>query len=188
MALNEWVSSIAPLTWYQQIMLVKTLNAFSKSDSVMQSLLSELNINYSPNKSVQDNIIGSGSIGYNYIIENAPLSRISFSLDNHGIIEKYALVITKNGLITSVSSYYSNAKYKIDQIKRKMLQSTNNNSDSQCYIFSNCVCNSYPRDLRQSKGEFCQTCFSSWTPQNNCFYPELLTDDCKGAGTLIITC
>ena len=181
MTLNEWGLAVAPLTWYQQIMFTKTLNAFEDGVSIVQALLEKLDVNFDSQNSIHDNIINSGSIGYNYIIDNAPLSRISFSLDNHGINENYGLIITENGKITSVSSYFSNAKYKIEQVKRKMSQNMSNNSRNQFYVFSTCICNTQPRNLLQNKGSFCLDCYNSWTPQNNCFYPELLSDGVTNA-------
>ena len=170
MILEDWAHVITPLTWYQQIMFHKTIKVFEESERVIADILLDLNMKFNERDTLYENIRKSGSIGYNYIIDNTPLSRTGFSLGNHGIEENFALIVTEGSVITSISNYYSNGKCKIDQVIRKLPSSNTTNF----YVTSICKCDQHPSSFFKTKHVFCNTCFRNWRPLDNAFYPELL--------------
>ena len=161
---------IAPLMWYQSVMVEKTISTFRESELLMLECLKKLDLNFNPKSSLQENLLQSGSIGYNYILDKTPMTRTYFSLENHGMPEKYALLIMENEKITNMSSYYVNSKRKVEIIKRNIEL----NSKLNCYTFSSCICSKLPKTLKFNFTENCLCCVNNWTPQNHSFYPELL--------------
>ena len=167
------VSFIAPLTWYQSIMVNHTVKTFDESETLMMDLLQELNLNFNPQCSLYYNLLQSGSIGYNYILSNAIMTRTGFALENHGITEKYAILVIENGNIVNISSYYSNTKQEIEIVKRRMSTIMSCNY----HIFTTCLCSKSPKDVKSTLP--CFNCVNQWKPQNHSFYPELLSSNTK---------
>ena len=159
------LSLIAPLTWYQDIMTQKTITTFPESELLMFKTLQELNVNFDPTISLYENLYAAGSVGYNYIIDNIVMTRVGLSLENHGIMEKYAILCIEGDQIVNISRQYSNSKQKIEIVKRH-IQPQNN-----CYIFSTCTCYTQPKAIKKLN---CSNCVNMWKCQHHSFYPELL--------------
>lgn len=168
MDLLDMIPIICPLSWYQEILLLRTIITFPESDNEIRECLNDIIPSQIP-ISVSEILKKIGSIGYNYLISNLPLSRTGLSLANHGIIEKFAIVSTFENNVIDISRKYFKTRQDCEIVIRNL-------PIGKHYIYSVCICEEMNPEWPKVRSTCCKSCINRWTPLKNSWYPELLID------------
>ena len=174
------LSKYAPLTWYQESMIVGTVKIFGECE--MRMILSRHLPHYDELKSIKLNCIEGGSIAYNILIENTTNLPLKLSLQNHGLSEKYAFIYVWSDDLSVIDKsriWYTSREicHRKANIAYPSKDICGNLPIPLKFIFSHCIHCETSADVALPQ-IICRECYYSWNPQrwntaHNITLPEL---------------
>ena len=162
------LTEFAPLLWYQEKMLSETLKSYSYAQQEIWSTLVGINFQFNPEKGILENCRSGGSLGYNALVKKMQNVEISQSLQNHGVVEKYAWVwLLDNDSIIDLSMIWFDSMDKCEgdaEIRKPSFDICGNSQGLILHIMSTCRCVTAPPGANKLYN-VCNKCMTRWSPQ-----------------------
>ena len=162
------LTECAPLLCYQEQLFLQTLKSYPYAQQEIWSTLASINFQFNPQKDTLENGRSGGSLSYNALLKKMQNVEISQSLQNHGVVEKYAWArLLDNDIIIDLSMIWLNFMDNCErdvEIHKPNFDICGNSPGLILHIMSTCRCVAVPQRAKKLYN-ICNECMTRWNPQ-----------------------